>query len=66
MFPTKAQLKRMKKRPYQLRGIIFSFIAIIVTMIVQIGTQSMVFGALSGIIVLYFSGSVKWNEADAY
>ena len=54
-----------EEAPYQLRGIIFSFIAIIVTMIVQIGTQSMVFGALSGIIVLYFSGSVKWNEADS-
>ena len=49
---------------YTRRGIVFSFLAIIVTMLVQIITESMVFGALSGILVLYLTGSVKWNEAD--
>ncbi|MBS4205258.1 Na+/H+ antiporter family protein [Lederbergia citrea] len=50
---------------YTMKGIIFSFLAIIVTMVAQISTSSMIFGALSGIVVLYLSGSVKWNEADS-
>ncbi len=37
---------------YQTWGVIFSFVAIIVTMVVQIVTDSMVFGAISGITVL--------------
>lgn len=53
-----------KELNYTKRGIIFSLIAIIVTMVVQIITGSMVFGALAGILVLYVSGSVKWNEAE--
>jgi len=49
---------------YTIKGILFSFISIIVTLVVQIITGSMIFGALSGILVLYISSSVKWNEAD--
>ncbi|MBO1005999.1 Na+/H+ antiporter family protein [Pseudogracilibacillus auburnensis] len=50
---------------YTVFSIIMSFVAIIVTMVVQILTKSMVFGAMSGILILYISRSVKWNEADS-
>jgi putative amino acid transporter len=49
---------------YSKRGIIFSFIAIICALVAQILLDSMIMGALAGIIVIYLSGSVKWREAD--
>lgn len=53
------------KSGYTIRGVIFSLIAIVVTMIAQIVTDSMIFGALAGIIVLYVSRSIQWSEADS-
>lgn len=50
--------------PYTKRGVIFSIIAIIVMVVMQIITGSMIFGALSGITVLYISGALKWSETD--
>ncbi|MBS4208545.1 Na+/H+ antiporter family protein [Bacillus sp. FJAT-50079] len=46
-------------------GVAFAIIAIIATVVVQVLSKSMIFGALTGIIVLYASGSVKWKEADS-
>ncbi|MBM7704624.1 Na+/H+ antiporter family protein [Metabacillus iocasae] len=50
---------------YTTRGILFSLAAIIVALVVQIQLDSMIFGALAGIVIVYFSGAIKWNEADA-
>lgn len=57
--------KEEEKEEYQIWGVIFSIVAIFVTMIVQIVTDSMVFGAISGIAVLYVSCSISWRQSDA-
>ncbi|MDQ0270865.1 Na+/H+ antiporter family protein [Cytobacillus purgationiresistens] len=54
----------VQKGEYSKVGIIFSFIAIIVALFVQIRLDSMIMGAVAGIIVVYVSGSVKLKEAD--
>lgn len=46
------------------RNIIFTVLALIGTLAVQIPTQSMIAGAVTGIVVLYITGALKWKEAD--
>lgn len=58
------QLVETEKGQYTKVGILFSLIAIVAALIVQIATDSMIFGALTGIIILYLSGAIKWGEAD--
>lgn len=58
------ELGQTEKGTYSKRGIIFSFIAIVCALVAQILLDSMIMGALAGIIVIYLSGSVKWREAD--
>lgn len=53
------------EQTYSVSGIIFACIAIVVTVVMQIWSDSMVFGAVSGILVLYVTGAVKWTETDA-
>ena len=53
-----------EKTVYNKRAMIFALISIIVALYVQLQLESMIFGALAGIAVLYVSGSVKWKEAD--
>ncbi|MEK3887721.1 Na+/H+ antiporter family protein [Bacillus sp. FSL K6-3431] len=65
VYKQKAVMEENADQTYTKRGIIFSIIAIIATVIIQIETGSMIFGALSGILVLYITGSVKWKEADS-
>src|SRR6185312_11949671 len=57
--------KESSDQVYTKQGILFAVIAIIATVVIQVLTSSMVLGAFTGIIVLYVSGSVKWNEADS-
>ncbi|WP_053360440.1 Na+/H+ antiporter family protein [Bacillus sp. FJAT-27251] len=52
------------KGVYSKRGILFSVVGIVAALAVQLTTGSMIIGALSGIAVIYLSGSIKWNEAD--
>jgi putative amino acid transporter len=58
------ELGHTEKGTYSKRGIIFSFIAILCALVAQILLDSMIMGALAGIIVIYLSGSIKWREAD--
>ncbi|MBM7648519.1 putative histidine transporter YuiF (NhaC family) [Bacillus ectoiniformans] len=53
-----------EQKGYSKSGIISSLIAIVAALVVQLMTDSMVFGALAGIIVLYVTRAMKWNEAD--
>ncbi|WP_110929659.1 Na+/H+ antiporter family protein [Bacillus massiliglaciei] len=53
-----------EKITYSKTAIIFSAISIIGALAVQLLTDSMIFGALAGILILYVSGAVKWKEAD--
>ncbi|WP_019156143.1 Na+/H+ antiporter family protein [Robertmurraya massiliosenegalensis] len=46
------------------RGIVFALISIVGALVVQLLLDSMIFGALAGILILYVSGSIKWKEAD--
>lgn len=46
------------------RNIIFTVFALIGTLAVQIPTQSMIAGAVTGIAILYVTGALKWKEAD--
>lgn len=53
-----------EKIVYNKRAMIFALVSIVVALYVQLQLESMIFGALAGIAVLYISGSVKWKEAD--
>ncbi|WP_419393517.1 Na+/H+ antiporter family protein [Cytobacillus praedii] len=59
-----SQIGETERTEYSKVGIVFSFIAIIAALLVQIKFDSMIFGALTGILVIYISGAVKWREAD--
>jgi putative amino acid transporter len=50
---------------YTKRSIITAVLAIAATLFVQLQTDSMIFGALSGIVLLYFSGQLKLKSSDA-
>lgn len=45
-------------------SIIFTIISLIAALVVQVETDSMIAGALAGIVVLYISGALKRREAD--
>ncbi|WP_210471057.1 Na+/H+ antiporter family protein [Sporosarcina sp. 6E9] len=45
-------------------NLIFTVLALIGTLAVQIPTESMIAGAVTGIIILYVTGALKWKEAD--
>ncbi|MGX1192267.1 Na+/H+ antiporter family protein [Metabacillus sp. SLBN-84] len=55
---------------YTKKSVGFAVLAIAVSLTVQLilsqklEVEGMIFGALAGIIVLYATGSMKWNEAD--
>lgn len=49
-------------RPYVLVVTIF---AIFATFLVQTFTDSMIFGALAGVLIFFISGIYKWNELDS-
>lgn len=46
------------------RNIVFAVIALLISIAVQIPTDSMIIGSLAGIIVLYITGALKIKEAD--
>ncbi|MCM3123911.1 Na+/H+ antiporter family protein [Mesobacillus sp. AQ2] len=58
------QVVEMERNEYSKTGIIFSFVAIIAALAAQLFFDSMIMGALAGIIVVYASGAIKWREAD--
>lgn len=46
------------------RGVSFAIIAVIVALTVQLVLDSMIFGALAGIVVIYLSGCIRFTESD--
>ncbi|WP_144512673.1 Na+/H+ antiporter family protein [Bacillus sp. FJAT-22090] len=46
------------------RSILFTIISLLAALLVQVSTDSMIAGALAGIVVLYVSGALKRKEAD--
>ncbi|MCI2901184.1 Na+/H+ antiporter family protein [Staphylococcus hominis] len=49
-------------RPYVL---VVTIVAIFATFLVQTFTDSMIFGALAGVLIFFISGIYKWNELDS-
>ncbi|MHA6259188.1 Na+/H+ antiporter family protein [Sporosarcina sp. CAU 1771] len=47
------------------RNVVFTVLALVGTLAVQIPTQSMIAGAITGIFILYITGALKWKEADS-
>lgn len=45
-------------------SIIFTIVSLLAALVVQVETDSMIAGALAGIVVLYVSGALKRKEAD--
>lgn len=52
--------------PYTKRSITFGLLSITATLTVQLATESMIFGALAGIIVLSISGSLPLKKQMQY
>lgn len=46
------------------KDVIITIVALIAALYAQIQTDSMIIGALAGILVLYVFGAMKWREAD--
>ncbi|WP_421381089.1 Na+/H+ antiporter family protein [Bacillus salacetis] len=59
-----AEQKTETQTVYTRKGIIFAVLSIIAALYVQLALDSMIFGALAGLAILYISGSVKWTDAD--
>ncbi|WP_227937489.1 Na+/H+ antiporter family protein [Alkalihalobacillus deserti] len=53
-----------KKQLYTKWSIISAFLSILVTLVVQMSSDSMIIAALAGLVVLLISGSLKWKDAD--
>ncbi|WP_246943029.1 Na+/H+ antiporter family protein [Bacillus pinisoli] len=49
---------------YSIRSIVIAIASILVTLVVQTVSDSMIVAALAGLVILLGSGSVKWSEAD--
>ncbi|MBD8067956.1 Na+/H+ antiporter family protein [Bacillus sp. PS06] len=59
------EMTKNEQHSYSKLAIIFALIAIAAALTVQLLLDSMIFGALAGIIVIYLSGAIKWKEADS-
>lgn len=52
------------KKKASTKDVLVTIVALIAALIAQVQTESMIIGALSGILVLYMFGAMKWREAD--
>ncbi|MCI2255097.1 Na+/H+ antiporter family protein [Domibacillus sp. PGB-M46] len=62
--PVSAEAQVPETQTYTKSGLIVAGIAIVAALAAQLQTDSMVFGALAGIIVLYLFRAIRWSEAD--
>ena len=46
------------------KNVVFTIIALLAAIVVQIPTGSMILGALAGVVALYITGALKWRQAD--
>ncbi len=46
------------------KDVLVTIVALIAALVAQVQTDSMIMGALAGILVLYIFGAMKWREAD--
>jgi len=57
-------IEETPKRTASVKDIIVTVIALIAALLAQIQSDSMIIGALAGILILYVFGAMKWKEAD--
>lgn len=57
-------IEETPKRSASVKDIIVTVIALIAALFAQIQSDSMIIGALAGILILYIFGAMKWKEAD--
>lgn len=57
-------IEETQKKKASSKDIIVTVIALAAALAAQILTESMIIGALAGIMVLYIFGAMKWREAD--
>lgn len=57
-------IEETQKRVASKKDIVITILALIAALYAQIETESMIIGALAGIIILYIFGAMKWREAD--
>ncbi|MDE0583095.1 Na+/H+ antiporter family protein [Planococcus sp. A6] len=57
-------IEETPKRTASIKDIIVTVIALIAALFAQIQSDSMIIGALAGILILYVFGAMKWKEAD--
>lgn len=58
------QMSMIEKKNVSKASAIIAVIAIIVTFAVQLVTDSMIFGAIAGILIFFFSFQFKWTKLD--
>ncbi|MDN5707897.1 MAG: TRAP transporter large permease subunit, partial [Planococcus sp. (in: firmicutes)] len=61
---TATTIEETPKRTASVKDIIVTVIALIAALFAQIQSDSMIIGALAGILILYIFGAMKWKEAD--
>lgn len=59
-----ANTEESQKESFTKKGLLFAGLAIIASLTVQLTTDSMIMGALAGIVIVALSGQVKWNDTD--
>ncbi|HSJ36653.1 MAG TPA: Na+/H+ antiporter family protein [Planococcus sp. (in: firmicutes)] len=59
-----SNIEETRKRTASTKDVIVTMIALVAALIAQIQTDSMIIGALAGILILYIFGAMKWREAD--
>ena len=61
---TSSIIEGTPKKIASTKDVIVTVVALVAALIAQIQTDSMIIGALAGILVLYVFGAMKWHEAD--
>ncbi|RSK28559.1 TRAP transporter large permease subunit [Bacillus sp. HMF5848] len=55
---------KQNEESYSIRKIVFAVVAIVAALYVQLAWDSMIFGALAGIFVLYITRAISWKQSD--
>ncbi|MBT2583581.1 Na+/H+ antiporter family protein [Planococcus sp. ISL-109] len=61
---TTTSIEETPKRTASVKDVIVTIIALVAALYAQIESESMIIGALAGILILYIFGAMKWKEAD--
>jgi len=60
----KTNIEEIQKKTASKKDIVVTVLALVAALYGQITTDSMIIGALAGILVLYLLGAMKWRDAD--